>query len=129
MKCLKLVLVYRIFYKNKPSTARNKSLRTYVDSKAITLKPWKRNYYSVIRKSLDWKFEYTFLKNNFTRTQLLVFLFYHYFYPGIFMFGIYLVSSSLLRNQFGKITISLFDSQCFLHSNKENLILSPRFSS
>ena len=38
VKCLKLVLVYRIFYKNKPYAARNKGFRTYVDPKAITLK-------------------------------------------------------------------------------------------
>ena len=39
VKYLKLVLVYRIFYKNKPYAARNKGFRTYVDSKVITLKP------------------------------------------------------------------------------------------
>ena len=39
LKCLNLVLVYRYFYKNKPQTARNKGFRTYVNSKAITLKP------------------------------------------------------------------------------------------
>ena len=37
-KCLKLVLIYRTFYKNKPQAARNKGFRTYVDSKALTLK-------------------------------------------------------------------------------------------
>ena len=34
VKCARMVLVYRIFYKNKPYVARN-----YVDSKALTLKP------------------------------------------------------------------------------------------
>ena len=29
VKCLKLVLVYRIFYMNKPWAARNKGFRTY----------------------------------------------------------------------------------------------------
>ena len=28
VKCLKLILVYRILYKNKPQAARNKGLRT-----------------------------------------------------------------------------------------------------
>ena len=37
-KCLKLVLVYIIRYKNKPQAVRNKAFRTHVDSKALTLK-------------------------------------------------------------------------------------------
>ena len=44
-KCLKLVLVYIIRYKNKPKAVRNKAFRTYVDSKALTLKSWKWNCY------------------------------------------------------------------------------------
>ena len=47
-----LVLVYRCFYKNKPYAARNKGFRTYVDS---TLRPWKRNYYSIIKKCFGLK--------------------------------------------------------------------------
>ena len=42
-------------YKNKPKAARNKGFVTYVDLKAITLKLWKWNYYSIIWKSLDLK--------------------------------------------------------------------------
>ena len=41
MKCLKLVLVYKFFYKSKSQTARNKGFRTYVGSNALTVKPWK----------------------------------------------------------------------------------------
>ena len=36
---------------------KKEDFRTYVDSKALTLKLWKWNYYSIIRKSLgskDW---------------------------------------------------------------------------
>ena len=41
VKCLKLVLVYRIFYKNKPWTTRNKGFRTYAYSKALNFKALK----------------------------------------------------------------------------------------
>ena len=34
---------------------RNKGFRIYVDSKALALKPWKWNYYLIIRKSLGLK--------------------------------------------------------------------------
>ena len=43
------------------------------------------------------------------------YIIYHYFYPVIFMFEIYLLSSSL------------FESQCFLHTSIEKLILVPGF--
>ena len=39
VKCKKLVLVYRHFCRKKPYAARNKGFTTYVDSKALTLKP------------------------------------------------------------------------------------------
>ena len=39
VKCLKLILVYRLFCKNKLQVARNKGFRTSMDSKALTLKP------------------------------------------------------------------------------------------
>ena len=31
VKCLRVVLEYRSFYKNKPKTAKNKGFRTYVE--------------------------------------------------------------------------------------------------
>ena len=68
VKRLELVLVYRIY---------NKDFRTYVDSKALTLKTWKWNYYSIIRKSLDLKVGIqAFFRNKFARTQEPVFLIY-----------------------------------------------------
>ena len=51
VKCLKLVLLYKIFCKNKSKAVRNKDFKTYVNSKAVTFKPGKWNYYSIIRKS------------------------------------------------------------------------------
>ena len=36
----------------KSKAARKKGFKTYVDSKALTLNPWKRTYYSIIGKSL-----------------------------------------------------------------------------
>ena len=83
-------LVYRMFYKNKPETARNKGFRHYVDSKAITLNPRKWNYYSVRRKTLDLKL----LIQVFLRA-----IFRYYFYSRIFIIGIDLVSSSLLEKR------------------------------
>ena len=38
VKCLKLVLLYKIFYKNKSKAVRNKDFKTYVNSKAVTFK-------------------------------------------------------------------------------------------
>ena len=49
-------LVDRIFYKNKPQAARNKGFKTSVDSKALNLKPWEWNYYSVVTTNLGLKF-------------------------------------------------------------------------
>ena len=58
---------------------RNEGFRIYVDFKAQTLKPWKWNYYSLIKKSLGLKTEYTFfLKNDFTRTQEPIFPIYNF---------------------------------------------------
>ena len=50
VKCLRLALVYRMFYENKTQAARKKDFRNFVDFKALTLKPSKLNYYLVIRK-------------------------------------------------------------------------------
>ena len=37
VKWLKVVVVYKIFYKSKPWGAKNKGFRTYVNSKGLTL--------------------------------------------------------------------------------------------
>ena len=47
-------------------------------TQAMTLKPWKWNYYSIIRKSLGLKvWIHVFFKSGFTRTQEAVFLIYY----------------------------------------------------
>ena len=75
VKCLKLVLVYRMFYKE---TIGCKGFRTCVDSKTVTLTPWKRNYYSIIMKGFWLKSLNTrFFKNNFAKTQEPIFFIYY----------------------------------------------------
>ena len=114
VKCLKLVLVYIVFYKSDPQAARNKVFRIYVDSKVMTLKVELRfSYKKTFRlKSLNTHF---FSKNNFTRTQVPAFLMYflYYFYPGIFMFGMYSVGSSLLEKLIQKTNHQLVSQPMF----------------
>ena len=77
-----------------------KGFRTFVESKNITLPPWKRNYYSVIRKGLELKGWIHVPLRRILQKHMSPFssnIVYHYFYPGIFMFGIYMLSSSLLK--------------------------------
>ena len=77
-----------------------KGFKTFVESETITLTHWKRNYYSIIRKSLKLKVSIhvrsrrTLQKHKSSFSSNII---YHYFYPGIFMFGIYMLSSSLLK--------------------------------
>ena len=74
--------------------------KTYIDSNALTLKPWEWNYYSFTRKRLDFRiWVHVFFKNDFAITQEPLFLniIYHYLYPGISIFGIDLVSSPLVE--------------------------------
>ena len=118
MKRLKLVLVSRIFYRNKPKTARSKGFRTYVESKAKTIKPWKWNYYSVIRKSLDLKvWICVFFKNNFTRTQEPVFLIYY--------LSLFLPWHFHVWNLFGKQFLTLENN---LEDYNNQLLWQPMFS-
>ena len=77
VKCLTLVPVYRLFYKNKPLAARNKGFGTYVDSKPknlesrITIQLYKK---PSRLKSLNKC--YVIFENDFTTTQEPVFLIY-----------------------------------------------------
>ena len=77
-----------------------KGFRTFAESKTITLTPWKRNYYPIIRKSLELKvcihapLRRTSQKHKSPFSSNII---YHYFYPGIFKLGIYMLSSSLLK--------------------------------
>ena len=89
-----LVLVYRFFHKKKPYAARNKGFRTYVDS---TLRPSKRNYYSIIKRKFWLKSLNTGSSmNNFAKPQMPFSSYIIYcFYPGILMFGIDPISSLL----------------------------------
>ena len=53
VKYLRVVLVYRIFYKNKPQAARYKRFRTYVNSKALALSLNHYFYPSIFKFRID----------------------------------------------------------------------------
>ena len=114
----------------KLCASRAKRCKNYVDSEELILLPWKCNYIQLWRKfSPKSFFKEQFYKNTRTRFHHILFI----LTPTLPFSCVRMIWWRVFiwqRNFEDKtwLSISWFDSQCFLHRNK-NLILSLRFSS
>ena len=101
---LLLLNVWRWFYCTDYLVRTNHWLRSYVDSKALNLQPWKCNYHSIIRKRKrlkSWN-TFSFLRTIFEEHKNMFFTYIIYLdsYPAIFMCRIDSASSFYLKKTF-----------------------------